>query len=210
MNAHSSPERPSFRQREKDQRRQQIVAAAERAFSAVGYHEASLAVIARDAGLAVGTVYLYFADKADLYGRVVLDKMQQIAAGFAEALRSSESARDGLRAAVRWQFAFHDANRPFFEIFLHQHQVQTSPLHERHWQELEALKSTILQQIETCVERGQARGEIRPGSARLFAVAFLGVTLQIIRQALRENDAARLADSADFAAECFLFGASAS
>lgn len=208
MNAHSPGERHSSRQQEKDGRRQRILAAAEQAFSAEGYHDGSLAAIARQADLAVGTLYLYFADKSDLYGHVLLEKMKQIASRFEAALSSSESAASCLRAAVHSQFAFHDANRHFFEIFLHQHQVQNSPLHTRHWTELEGLKRRILVLIEECIARGQQDGELKPGDARLYAVAFLGVTLQIIRQGIRDQSPGRLTDSADFAADCFLHGAS--
>ncbi len=208
MNTDSPIERHSSRRLEKDGRRQRILAAAERAFSAEGYHKASLAEIARQADLAVGTLYLYFADKSDLYGSVILEKMQQITTNFEAALTSRESASACLRAAVHSQFAFHDANRHFFEIFLHQHQVQSSPLHSRHWTELEDLKRRILVLIEDCVGRGQESGELQPGDTRLFAVAFLGVTLQIIRQGIRDQSPSRLTDSADFAADCFLHGAS--
>jgi Transcriptional regulator len=207
MNTNSPVQSPSFRQREKDGRRQRILSAAEAAFSAGGYHKASLAAIAREAGLAVGTLYLYFADKADLYGHVILEKMKQIAVRFEEALTSSESAPECLRAAVHSQFAFHDANPNFLEIFLHQHQVRTSPLHPQHWEELETLKRRILVLIEECIVHGQQRGEFKPGDPRLYAVAFLGVTLQIIRQWIREQSSGRLSDSADFAADVFLGGA---
>lgn len=210
MNSDSSLERHSSRRLERDGRRQRILAAAEAAFSASGYHDASLAAIARQADLAVGTLYLYFADKADLYGHVILEKMKQIAAHFEAALTGAESSPACLRAAVHSQFAFHDANRQFFEIFLHQHQVQNSPLHARHWEELEALKRRILVLIEECVARGQRRGELKAGDTRLYAVAFLGVTLQIIRQWIREQSPGRLSDSADFAADVFLGGASQS
>jgi AcrR family transcriptional regulator len=210
MNTHSPVERHSFRRQEKDGRRQRILAAAEAAFSTGGYHAASLAVIARQADLAVGTLYLYFADKSDLYGHVILEKMNQITERFEQALTSGDSAAECLRAAVHSQFAFHDANRHFFEIFLHQNQVQNSPLHSRHWEELEELKRRILLRIEECVARGQSRGELKPGDTRLYAVAFLGVTLQIIRQWIREQSPGRLSDSADFAADVFLRGASQS
>jgi TetR/AcrR family fatty acid metabolism transcriptional regulator len=210
MNTDSPIERHSSRRQEKDGRRQRILAAAEAAFSAGGYHNASLAVIARQADLAVGTLYLYFADKADLYGHVILEKMNQITERFEQALASGDSAAECLRAAVHSQFAFHDANRHFFEIFLHQHQVHNSPLHARHWEELEELKRRILVRIEECVARGQRQNELKAGDTRLYAVAFLGVTLQIIRQWIREQTPGRLSDSADFAANFFLHGASQS
>ncbi|HET9522617.1 MAG TPA: hypothetical protein VFO90_00210, partial [Terrimicrobiaceae bacterium] len=101
----------------------------------------------------------------------------------------------------------HDSNRPFFELFLHQHQMASSPLNQRHWREMEDLKRRNLGLIEDCIVRGQAGGELRPGNPRLFAVAFLGVTLQMIRHWIRERGVGQLADSADFAADCFLNGA---
>lgn len=198
----------AVRQKAKDEHRRWILAAAEEVFSESGYHEASLTAIARRAGIAVGTVYLYFRDKADLYGSVQLEKMKQIVGEFEAALTSSESAPECLRSGIHAQFAFHDANRTYSEIFLHQHQVRQSPLHKEHWEEMEALKRHNLSVIEACIHRGQVRGELKPGNPRLLAVAYLGITLQMIRQFIRENTETRLIDSADFAADCFLHGAS--
>lgn len=210
MNADSSIAHLPVRRQERDGRRQAILDAAEPAFSEHGFHEACLTEIARRSGFAVGTLYLYFEDKADLYGSVILNKMKQMVARFEEALASAVSATACLRAGVHSQFAFHDANRTFFEIFLHQNQVKSSPLHERHWQEIESLKRRNLSLIEQCIVRGQETDELKPGPARLYAVAFLGVTLQMIRQWIRERGDGQLADSADFAADCFLNGASLS
>jgi AcrR family transcriptional regulator len=196
------------RQRARTAHRHAILTAAESVFSASGYHDASLTAIARQADFAVGTIYLYFHDKADLYGSLLVEKMQQIVAQFEQALTAEGSASACLRAGIHAQFAFHDANRTFFEIFLHQHQVQSSPLHKAHWEEMETLKKRNLQLIEDCIARGQALGELKSGDPRLLAVAYLGITLQMIRQCIRENNETRLVDSADFAADCFLHGAS--
>lgn len=195
------------RQGFRDERRRVILEAAESAFSSRGYHKASLAGIARSAGYAVGTLYLYFEDKADLYGSLVLEKMQRMVADLEEALSLKKPAVAALRAGVCSQFAFHDANRTFFEIFLQQHQVQASPLHERHWRDMEKLKRRNLSLIEKCISRGQADGKIRAGDPKLFAVVYLGVTLQIIRQRIRDNGSGRLVELAGFAADCFLHGA---
>lgn len=205
--SHTPAVRSSQRQKARDERRQKILDAAETVFSSHGYHEASLTEIAGRAGYAVGTLYLYFKDKADLYGSLLIDKMKQMVALFEGALTGGESAASCLRAAVHSQFAFHDTNRTFFEIFLHQHQVQSSPLHELQWREMENLKRRNLAALEACMARGQARGELRPGPPRLLAVAFLGITLQMIRQWIREDGSGRLSDSAEFAADCFLHGA---
>jgi TetR/AcrR family fatty acid metabolism transcriptional regulator len=194
------------RQKARDEHRRWIVNAAEEVFSESGYHDASLTMIARRAEIAVGTIYLYFHDKSDLYGCVLLERMTQMVREFEAALTSSENAQECLRRGIHAHFAFHDANRTFFEIFLHQHQIQQSPLHKEHWEEMEALKRRNLSVIEDCIVRGQSRGELKPGNPRLLAVAYLGITLQMTRQFIRENTNARLIDSADFAADCFLHG----
>lgn len=202
-----TPQRSTRRQKARDARRRLILQTAEEVFSTGGYHEASLGEIAQRSELAVGTIYLYFADKADLYGTLVMEKMDDVVARLEEALTSDASASKCLRAAVHSQFSFHDANRTFFEIFLHQHQLQSSPLHERHWENMEELKRRNLSAIVSCIRRGQTQKELRRGDPKLMAVAFLGMTLQMIRQWIREKDPGRLTDLADIAANCFLHGA---
>lgn len=50
-----------------DTRRQAVLAAAEREFAARGFSHGSLNTIAREAGIAKGSLFQYFDDKADLY-----------------------------------------------------------------------------------------------------------------------------------------------
>jgi TetR/AcrR family transcriptional regulator len=51
--------------------RARILAAAERRFAAHGYRRTGVAEIAREAGLAAGTLYRYFASKEDVFRAVV-------------------------------------------------------------------------------------------------------------------------------------------
>src|SRR5262249_42239394 len=53
--------------------RERIVTAARRRFESYGYRRTSIAEIARDAGIAVGTVYRYFAGKEAVFLAVVED-----------------------------------------------------------------------------------------------------------------------------------------
>jgi len=210
MNANSLatvPQRFSYRKVEQSARRRRILDAAEAAFSARGYHEASITEIAIRADLAAGTIYLYFQDKADLYGNVIVEKMNEVVSHVEAAIRSNVSAKVSLRAAVQALFAYHESNREFFELFLHQQQIATSPLNGGHWNEIEELKRRNLTSIERCVVRGQQSGELKPGDPRLYAVTFLGITLQMIRQWIREQSRGDLSASVDFAADCFLNGA---
>ena len=188
-------------------RRKRILAAAEEVFSTRGYYEASITEIALGADLAVGTIYLYFRDKADLYGSVIVVKMNEVVTRLEGALNAEASAKACLRAAAQALFAYYETNRQFFELFLHQQQMARSPLNEEHWKQMEELKRRNLTSIEGCIVRGQQSGELKSGDPRLYAVAFLGITLQMIRQWIRERGNGHLSASADFAADCFLNGA---
>jgi AcrR family transcriptional regulator len=61
MRVHSVEE-----QKRMDRRRAQILAAASRVFARHGFHRATVRQVAREAGIADGTIYLYFRSKQEL------------------------------------------------------------------------------------------------------------------------------------------------
>ncbi len=63
-------------------KREAILAAARTLFSQKGYEETTIADIAKVAGIAVGTVYLYFHNKHEVYTAVSLDLEAEIAETF--------------------------------------------------------------------------------------------------------------------------------
>jgi len=63
-------------------KRKAILTAARGLFADRGYEETTIAMIARSAGMAVGTVYLYFQSKHDILVDVCLDLNADIAAVF--------------------------------------------------------------------------------------------------------------------------------
>ena len=60
------------KQRERERRRQQIIVAAKRVFSAKGFNKATMEDIAKEAELSPGTLYLYFKNKDELYASLSL------------------------------------------------------------------------------------------------------------------------------------------
>ena len=54
-------------------KRQAIIEAARNIFAMKGYEDTTIAEIAEEAGVAVGTVYLYFHNKREIYTSVSLD-----------------------------------------------------------------------------------------------------------------------------------------
>ncbi|HUA56135.1 MAG TPA: TetR family transcriptional regulator [Candidatus Sulfotelmatobacter sp.] len=85
-----------------------IKAAARKLFIAHGYDEASTREIAVRAGVALGTLFLYAADKRDLLFLVVNDDFERVTAEAADAVRPAASFLDNLLAALRPLYAFFD------------------------------------------------------------------------------------------------------
>lgn len=66
------------KEREKERRRQQIIVAAKRVFSAKGFTKATMEDIAKEAELSPGTIYLYFKNKDELYASLSLRILQYL------------------------------------------------------------------------------------------------------------------------------------
>jgi TetR/AcrR family transcriptional regulator len=72
------------RQREKEQRKTEIIDAAERLFFSRSYEDVSMDDIAREVELNKATLYLYFQNKETLYATVVLRGIQILAEKYQE------------------------------------------------------------------------------------------------------------------------------
>lgn len=83
-------------QRRPTERRRQILDAAVTVFSRRGFDGSTLAHVAREAGVSVGTVAHYFGSKADLFEEALQDHFLEVVTG-AEALLA---AHDGTRAEL--------------------------------------------------------------------------------------------------------------
>jgi TetR/AcrR family transcriptional regulator, fatty acid metabolism regulator protein len=80
MTVHSSPDRPERGDRgdRSGDKRERILAAAERIFARHGFFAARVSEIAKEAGVADGTIYLYFKSKDDLLISLFENRMKQV------------------------------------------------------------------------------------------------------------------------------------
>lgn len=97
MNRGSSP---AMRDPDKPQ---QIIEAAVRVFARKGYFNSRVSDIAREAGIAAGTIYLYFKTKEDILITLFQDKM----AAFVSSLRRAIAGEPDAAAKVRRLVALH-------------------------------------------------------------------------------------------------------
>lgn len=94
--AASTPRRQS-----PDVRRAQVLDAAETVLLARGVHDATMAEVAEAAGVAKGTVYLYYPAKTELLAALRRRYVEAIAAEVAEAAAKARNPQDKVGALVR-------------------------------------------------------------------------------------------------------------
>jgi len=96
------------RERQKSARREAILAAARKVFAQKGFDGTTIADIAREAGVASGTVYLYYASKLELFAALNAKLFQLIT----EVIQNADAPPD-LRGAtqVRIHGVFEECGR---------------------------------------------------------------------------------------------------
>jgi AcrR family transcriptional regulator len=166
---------PKF-QRRAEERPREICAAALEVFAEKGFAAAKLDEIARRAGVSKGTLYLYFADKEQLFRAVVRDAVVPNV----ERLRA---------ALIQAGLPFGDLVRLFLTNFVEVTQrvpvgaVAKMVISEsRNFPELakvwhDEVVSKALGTMTALIEMAQAKGEVRAGDARLHTFTLMGPML---------------------------------
>jgi TetR/AcrR family transcriptional regulator, fatty acid metabolism regulator protein len=82
-----------------------ILEAAVKFFARHGFHRTRVADIAREAGVADGTVYIYFDKKEDILICLFQESMDRFVEGLREALASGGNGESKLAALIRYHLA---------------------------------------------------------------------------------------------------------
>ena len=194
------------RERDRLQRRTDILRAAEAVFADKGYHEASIEEIARVAEYGTGTVYLYFKDKETLYLELVEEKFRGMIQHVQGSVAAEKDPIEGIRRLIRARMEFFGENRAFFRIYMDA-RTEVGLAKRGRGEGIVKLRETYIEVISGLMRAGQRRGMIRKGDPRQFAIALTGIMRQLTRDWLRSDDGSPLTDSVDFVADLFFHGA---
>ncbi len=104
------------RSREKELRRKQILDAARALLLKKGISSTSMNKIARDAELSVGTLYIYFKNKEDLYAELQEEGLNLLYDKVKEAKERRKGPQDKLRNIAIAYLDFSEENRNYFDI----------------------------------------------------------------------------------------------
>ena len=167
LNTETANKTPKTARGERTRRR--LLDAAEREFGAHGFHATSIGEITRRAKVALGTFYVYFDSKDEIFRDLVAHMGQVTRAWIAERVANAanrlEVERQGTKAFIEFarahtdlyrivmeaQFVAPDAYRDYYESFAHGYQ----------------------RNLDDAAERG----EIRSGDSEILAWSLIGITV---------------------------------
>lgn len=105
--------------REKEQRRNNIIDAAEKVIFAKGLDQATMEEIAEEAELSKGTLYLYFKNKNDLYMAITQRGSDMLNRRFAKVLTGDHTGIELIRLMGETYLDFVRENPDYFNAFMY-------------------------------------------------------------------------------------------
>jgi len=185
---------------------QQIIEAAVKVFARKGYFNSRVSDIAREAGIAAGTIYLYFDTKQEILITLFREKM----AGFVSALRRAiAEERDTvakLRRLVRLHFEILENNPDLAEVVQLELRQGQKLFRGPASQEI----ATYFALIGSVLDEGVAAGRFRSDLPVKVATKMLfGAMDQLATSWVLGKRGYRLADTADAVADIFVQGIAA-
>jgi TetR/AcrR family fatty acid metabolism transcriptional regulator len=193
---------PSARTQVAD-KREAILRAATKVFAESGYFNSKVADVAKVAGVADGTVYLYFKSKEEIL-RSIFDRGVTEVLSEARAIISEESdARERLRRIARLHLERLGADRDLAIVFQVELRGSTKFMEEFS----AAGFAEYLRLIRDAFEEGQRAGVFRRGlNAKIVAKVFFGALDEMATNWILSRRRYKLAPLADAALDIILDG----
>ena len=165
------------KEREKQARREAIMASAREFFFAKGFTATTMDEIAHKAELSKGALYLYFASKEELYVSVMSEGLAILFDRIEEAFKLDLPPDQMIRKFGEVRYRYYLDYREYYRIFFfleHKDVAQQLP-RELIQDSLEKGMRNFQRLIEV-IQKGIDQGIFAPVDPRKAAVAFLGAT----------------------------------
>src|ERR1051325_9419638 len=187
-------------------KREAIMRAATKTFARSGYFNSKVADIARAAGVADGTVYLYFKSKEEILRSIFERNTSEAVRAGREELAKIEDPREKLRRIARHHLERLGADRDLAVVFQVALRGTTKLIEEFSAAGL----AEYLGLIREVFAEGQAAGVFRKGlNAKLVAKVLFGALDEMATNWILSKRRYKLAPLADEVLDIFLGGVSA-
>jgi len=167
----AAPVRKSKKELLSEWRHQEVLDAARHIFAKLGYAAANVEEIAKEAGMAKGTVYLYFKSKEEVFAAVLASDLESLTNRTIEGMSAAKTFREQITVFLELRLDYIRNNADFLNIYFAEFgsRGSRSPLIagviDREFQR-------GIEFLRKCLTEAIARGELRamPAEHAAFAI----------------------------------------
>jgi len=158
-------------------KRDAILTAAQKVFARHGYHDARTSDIAREAGVAEGTLYNYFPSREDIFLCLFEDRWKSFTEGVRRKTSTLTDPNDKLKAIFAAAMKLFGRSRPLSQIFL----METSPSSLFFNSRVAGPLADFLDLIESILIEGKRSGKYHPDlDTRVARMAVYGIAQSVL------------------------------
>jgi len=165
-------------------RHKEILEAARRIFASLGYAAANVEEIAKEAGMAKGTFYLYFKSKEEVLVAVLASDLEYLTNKTIEGMSAAKTFEERLTVFLNLRLAFLRHNEDFLRIYFAEFGTRCSrPAHrsdvidKQFWRAIDFMRQ--------CLEQAIAQGELRAVPVESAAFAIFDLSKGFLERHLR-------------------------
>ncbi|HEX6095319.1 MAG TPA: helix-turn-helix domain-containing protein [Thermoanaerobaculia bacterium] len=186
---------------------QSIQDATMRVISRKGMAAATVQEIADEAGVAKGTIYLYFRDRDELIEKTFDGAMTQLTDRIDAVLDQDLPFDEKIRGILAAKLAFFSENREFFRLYLTLRMPEgPAPRQRRQKQTCHPQYRTRAEKLASVLKQAMERGEIREMDPYRLALFIIEGSTAVILERLTEDSSPADAADAEFIAGIVLDG----
>jgi AcrR family transcriptional regulator len=182
---------------DKSKRRDEIMAAAKKVFARNGFHATTISHIAKEAGLAYGSVYWYFDSKDELFHALMSAEGDALRTHIAAALAASgqrpEKNWEPLRVTVQAVLEFFEADKAVTKLLLR----DASALGDQFEKHLGSIYERFIDDIEKRMIVAQQLGTVISAPPRMLAFSLAALIGQLAHRRLTTDDGVTASEVAD-------------
>ncbi len=186
----------------KEEKKRKIIDAAIKIFARNGYFNSRVSEIAKEAGVADGTIYIYFSSKEELLSAIFDEALQVFVEESKNKLKEIEDPIEKLKKIVCLHLKHLGSNRDLAMVF------QIEFRHNIVF--MERLTKTRLADyfkiIEGVILEGQQKGLFKELNPRFCAKILFGIIDEMVTSWLIANKNYKLEKDADILVNTFVYG----
>lgn len=163
-------------------RREEILAAARRVFAKRGFRGTTIADVAEDAGIALGTIYLYFKSKDDVFA-ALQEQFSQLIADALASVPAAATLEETVRTRIDNVFSACGKNRDLIRLVVlnTDHGSETT-------KRLRKSDAERAAPMVEAIEAGMHAGAVRSADARIMTDLVLGLVSIAVYKAFVASD----------------------